>query len=268
MQAAFITCFSKLSLSLFILLTFFPSMALAGKCDVRLNYGLLINNDHIRVMVKDRTQLQINNDKQLFIKGEWIHLNEEDTEVLKQFSLGLRREVPEIVNIAMEGVDIGLRAIDYVVKGLSGGQSGAGIDEHFKEIKFKLKKKFNRTGEHFYIAPQGLDEVADFFEDELGEEIKNIVTRSLGSIMVAVGEAVKADRNSLESRTTDLSENMDRINDDIARSLQAKSRLLEKKAEQFCWRLKELDKYETKLQDHVPNLKSFDIVGVELDKMY
>lgn len=240
-------------------------VAQASECDIELNHGLLINSDHIRVMDKHRTKLQINNDEQLFILGEWVKLNPEDTEILRQYSLGLRREVPQIVNIAMEGVEIGLHAIDQVVTGLSGGRSDTSINKHFEEIKFSLKKKFNRTDEHFYIAPQSLNELSDFFEDELGNELKTIVKGSMGSIMVAVGEAMRSEENSLESTISDMSERMELVSEGIESSLESKTKSLEQKAEQFCHRLIELNKYETKLQQHVPQLLDFDVVSLAED---
>ena len=52
-------------------------------CDVKLGHGLIITKDIIRIVDKGQARVQINDDSQLFIKGRWIELNEQETEVLR-----------------------------------------------------------------------------------------------------------------------------------------------------------------------------------------
>jgi len=82
-----------------------------SQCDVELSHGLIITDDVIRILDKGQTRVQINNNNQLFIRGYWVDLSTEESKVLQQFSNGIRHTVPELVNLATDGVNLGLSAI-------------------------------------------------------------------------------------------------------------------------------------------------------------
>ncbi len=250
----------SLSGQLFLIATScFATSVSAGECHIELEHGLIITPEHIRVMDKNRTVLQINNDEQLFIQGYWKQLSEPEQLLLRQFSEGLRREVPEIVDIAMDGVSLGIDAINQIIDGVSGGSAPL-IKRQFEEIKFRFKERFNHTDDIFYIAPQSLDEIDDFFEDELSEKIKAVVSESLGAILIALSEALSSAETNYEINHDDFGERMEKLSKQIDIKLSEKSTVLEAKAQLFCEHLKELDEIETALQKSVPELHRFDIV--------
>lgn len=109
----------------FIFTSLMASNVNAQQCDINFNYGVVINPSHLRIMQKSQTFVQINNDKQLFIRGREVSLNEEQINLINQYSQGIRKQVPEIVDIAIEGVDIGLKAVNKVIAGLTGENSAS-----------------------------------------------------------------------------------------------------------------------------------------------
>ena len=91
---------------------------LAQQCDINLNYGVVINNDHIRILDNGKTYLQINGSQQLFVNGKEIPLSNEQASLISDFSSGLRTDVPKIVSIAIKGIDISLKAGNQIIAGL------------------------------------------------------------------------------------------------------------------------------------------------------
>lgn len=61
------------------------------KCDVELNYGLVVTNDQIRIIDNSRTVYQINNDDQLIVQGQWISLSVQQQAELKELADGASR---------------------------------------------------------------------------------------------------------------------------------------------------------------------------------
>lgn len=232
----------------------------AKSCDIQLQYGILITPEHIRILNRNTTTIQINNDEQLFINGDWIQLESHEIALLRSFSRGLRTEVPQIVGIAMEGADIGLMALDKIMSGIADTGDGELFQEEFADFRSRFKQKFNHIDNKFYIAPQSLDQLADFFEDELGQEIKKVVTGSLGAVLVALGEAINSNESGNERNIVDVSKQLERLEAGIEKQLSAKSEVLEKKATQFCQRLKELNRTESELHVMLPQLKPYDLV--------
>lgn len=237
-----------------------PWQASAKTCDIQLRYGILITPEHIRILNRNTTTIQINNDRQLFINGEWIRLENHEIELLRSFSRGLRIEVPQIVGIAMEGADIGLMALDKIMSGISDTGEGDLFQEEFQDFRARFKQKFNHIDNKFYIAPQSLDKLANFFEDELGQEIKNVVTGSLGAVLIAMGDAINTNESGSELNIVDVSKQLERLEARIEKQLLAKSEVLGKKAEQFCHRLTELNRTESELHVMLPRLKKYDLV--------
>lgn len=233
----------------------------ANECPIRLKMGLLIAPDHIRVMEMGRTQVQINNDEELFIRGYQISLTKEQKELVKEFSLGLRKELPEIVSIAMDSMELGFGSLDTIIKGIAGTDAAKGIQEHFNELKGGLLERFARNGDNFYIAPQGMSELDDFFEEELTSQVKEVVKGSLRVLLAAMGEAYLRSESVIEGQQVNLDERLELISQEVDRSLKYNADRLSQKAEAFCQRFATLDRAERKLQKQIPSLIKYDILA-------
>ncbi|MDP4984550.1 YggN family protein [Pseudoalteromonas tunicata] len=232
------------------------------QCDVQLGHGLIITEDVIRIVDKGQTRVQINNDNQLFIKGRWKILDEKESQVLMQYSKGLRDTVPELVSLATDGVNLGLTAIEQVVTGYT-GKEPAVLKDQLQYVERALMDRFKKGDDFFYIAPQSLSKLDDFFEKEISGKIHSAVHGSLGAILVALGDAFESNEGNIEDRISDMGDRMDLIAKEIDRSLLRKAAQMEKKAAEYCGYLKLLDETETQLQQIVPELLDFDLVQVK-----
>ncbi len=88
-------------LVLILFLMFCSWQGLAAECNMAFRHGILISPEQIRIQNTNRTVFQINQDKDLFIRGEWITLNPAEQELVRQYAQGLRKFVPELVTIAV-----------------------------------------------------------------------------------------------------------------------------------------------------------------------
>ena len=247
----------------FILLlsSVFSSQAQAEQCPIRLKFGLLLSPDHLRIMEMGRTQMQINNDAELFIRGELITLTDQERYMLQEFSMGLRKELPEIVAIAMDSLDIGFDALNKVIKGFAGTDAAAEIEDHFMELRFGLLKRFARSGDNFYIAPQGLNELDDFFTDKLSGQISNVVTDSMRVMLGAMGEAYRQSEGLVEGQIYDVNESVEKLSASVEKSLAFNANRLAGQAAKFCERFESLDRTEARLQNQIPELRKYDILS-------
>ncbi|NVK24787.1 MAG: DUF2884 family protein [Gammaproteobacteria bacterium] len=233
----------------------------ASECPIQLKMGLLIAPDHIRILGKGRTQIQINHDKELFIRGEQISLTPEQQQLVKRLSLGLRKELPEIVAIAMDSVELGFKALDGVIEGIAGSDAAKGINEHFMELKVGLLKRFARSGDNFYLAPQGFNELDDYFKREVSEQVREVITGSLNVMLTAMGQAYNSNESDVEGQRIDLDERAELIRAEIEKSLQVNATRLNKESAAFCRRFEALEEIETQLQNHLPQLIKYDILA-------
>jgi len=247
------------------LLVFFPQ-AYAQQCSINLNYGVIIDPKHIRIVEKGQTQVQINDSKQLFIKGRELSLTNNQQLLLEKFSLGIRQQVPEIVSIAIEGVDIGLKAVNEVVAGLTGENSASQqkVQAKFDELKWRIRARFNQSANNYYIAPQDLNDFDEMFTGEFEQEIEAMISTSIGSILEAVGQSILTDSNNDEyggeTRITTFDKRLTSISKGLELEVSERAKALDKKAALFCQQLTHLDEIEAQLHQAIPALRSFNLI--------
>ncbi|WP_448211014.1 YggN family protein [Colwellia sp. MEBiC06753] len=242
----------------------FATTASAEQCNVNFNYGVIIDPNHIRILERGITFVQINHDSQLFVKGREITLDEQQHQLLSNYSKGIREQVPHIVFIAIEGVEIGLKAVNKVIGGLTGENSDAHrkLQEKFDEMQMRLRKKFNHSDESYYIAPQDFDDFDEIFAGEFEQEIEEIVSKSIGTILMAVGEAMaNRDEDTIEQRVDTFDDHLENMGEELSLEIGTKASELERKAEQFCQALSELDSLESEMQLTIPSLAEYNLIS-------
>ncbi|WP_286262370.1 YggN family protein [Thalassotalea atypica] len=237
--------------------------AFAEHCNVNFNYGVVIDPTHVRILDHGQTYVQFNENNQVFVRGREIELTEAHQQTVSTFVSGIREQVPTIVSIAIEGVEIGLKAVNKVIGGLTGENSASHrkIQENFDEMQMRLRKRFNHSDESYYIAPQDFDEFDEIFTGEFEHEIEEIVSESIGTILVAVGEAMaNRDEEDIEQRVDTFDERIQSMGTELKLEVGDRATQLEAKAEKFCLNLSQLDKVETEMQLTIPALSKFNLI--------
>ncbi len=123
-----------------------------AQCDVELSHGLIITDDVIRILDKGQTRVQINNNNQLFIRGYWVDLSDDESKVLEQFSNGIRHTVPELVNLATDGVNLG--QVQSLVAGVGVFQGGYDASANSPAIAGASNVALT-TGDFFVVTKDG-----------------------------------------------------------------------------------------------------------------
>ena len=244
--------------------TVYSTSAKADYCNVNFNYGVIISPKHVRILDHGKTYVQINGESQLFINGRETELTPEQKSLVKNYSEGIRDQVPQIVFIAIEGVEIGLKAVNKVIGGLTGENSASHrkIQEKFDDMQMRLRKKFNHSDKSYYIAPQDFDDFDEIFAGEFEEEIEEIVSESIGTILMAVGEAMAhRDEVSIEQRVSTFDDRFEEMGEELKLEIGTRASQLEAKAEQFCMSLTSLDTIETEMQLTIPILNEFNLIS-------
>ena len=235
----------------------------AQQCDINFNYAVIIDPAHVRIVNHGQTYVQINGQHQLFVHGREIQLSNEQKVQLSEYASGIRSQVPAIVSIAIEGVELGLKAVNEVVAGLTGENSASHqqFQEKFDEMKWRLRSRFNHSDESYYIAPQDFDDFDEIFAGEFEKEIEAIVSDSVGSILVAVGEAMThREEQSTEQRVETFDQRIETMGNDLKLDISKQANALEIKAEVICASLVKLNAIENKLQMEIPALAEFNLI--------
>lgn len=238
----------------------FSGAGVASECKMAFRHGILISPEQIRIQTADRTQYQINNDQQLFIQGELQQLSGEDIRVLQKYSHGMRKFVPQVVGIAVDSMELGLQAIESMLVGVGSKAQQEEWQALVRETTYQIMSRFVRSGEHFYLAPQSLNEMDAFLHGELKDNLNNLAKNTVGAVWQALRDALQQTDDNFELNDSRDWQPVEQLVDKINLGLDAKADELEAKSALFCNRLMELDQIETELQQRVPGLAAYDVV--------
>lgn len=245
---------------LMLALLFCSAGLIARECNMAFGYGLLISPVEIRIIDNNQTMMQINHDSQLFIQGEWLELTEEETALVIEYSQGLRKFVPEIVGIAVDGVELGLSSMERMLSGVGSRSQQAEWNDLIRETTFQLLSRFVRSGDHFYLAPQSLNELEHFLNGELKPQLNNLARHSFGAVWEALRDTLQHTDANFEQTDPQDWDTVGQLVDRITSGLDEKANLLEEKTALFCQRLIELNEIESQLQQSLPALLAYDVV--------
>lgn len=230
-------------------------------CEIALNYGVVVNENQIRVIDESYTVYQINGEEQLLVAGEWLELNGSQQRDLKQLSQGIHYVVPKMILLANEGVELAIETVEHVYSGLVGKdhKSQEKLQSSLDRVKARIKKKFIHASDNFYMGPGSLENVDDLVDRELEEQIEQAMSTSLGGILSAIGGLVASDQ-STEDKIDEIARQLETMGEEIEQNVAPKAHSMKQKAEWFCNKFKELDAVEERLRESIPELKPYNVL--------
>ena len=129
-----------------------------------------------------------------------------------------------------------------------------------RETTYQIMSRFVRSGEHFYLAPQSLNEMDAFLHGELKENLNTLAKNTVGAVWQALRDALQQTDDNFELNDSRDWQPVEQLVDKINLGLDAKADELEAKSALFCQRMQELDKIEQQLQQRLPALSAYDVV--------
>jgi hypothetical protein len=230
-------------------------------CEVSLNYGVVVTEQQIRILGEGgRPVYQINHPSQLFVKGEWIELNEIQEHDLAELSAGIHQIVPKMILLANEGVELAIETIEQVYGGLvKDDASQKKLQKSLKRVQMSVKEKFIRSNDNFYMGPGKLEQVNELVDRELEEQIEEAMSTSVGGILSAIGGLV-ANGEGSEEKIAAIASQLENMGQELSQTVGPKADTLKLRAKWFCNRFKELDKSEDKLRASIVELQPYNVL--------
>ncbi|WP_158967577.1 DUF2884 family protein [Paraglaciecola sp. L3A3] len=243
-------------------LFFFSSTVLANNnCEVSLNFGILVTDKQIRIIDDGgRTVYQINGNSQLFVKGEWIELDQKQNQTLSELSKGFHKVVPKMIFLANEGVELAVATIEKVYGGLvKDDASQQKLQKSLKQVKMSVKEKFIQSNNHFYMGPGRLEQVDDLVDKELEEQIEQAINTSVGGVLSAIGGLVVSEQTT-EEKVAAIAKQLENSENNINSVDAPPLDMLKHKARWFCKKFKQLDGIEEELKSSISELNPYDVL--------
>lgn len=232
------------------------------QCDVDLQYGIVVNERHIRIMQESRTVYQINGTDQLIVEGNWLPLEGQQQRDLERLAEGLHYVVPKMILLATEGVELAVDTVEHVYQGLVGQDHNSyeKLTASLRKVKGRIREKFIQSNDNFYMGPGSLENVDDLVDRELEEQLEQAISTSVGGVLTAIGGLNAGGDENTEQRIENLSRRIEIMEQEIERKVNPRANSLRQKARWFCNKMHLLDEIEDNLRNEVPALKKYNVI--------
>ncbi len=232
------------------------------ECNVSLNYDLSIKPNMMVVSDNGDEKYRIEQSN-LFVDGKRISLDREQKQLLNQYSDEMYAQVPEVIDLVNDAMDIASGAVSISMNALLGDNAGEKIDDLMGRIESRVSKIAYQDGSEFYLGATD-STIDDAFDEGFEQEIEDAVKSSIGSIMISLGgQLISSEGGSFDEKIASFEQKMEQMGKDIESQVEAKAQKLEHKAEAMCADFKVLAALETKVRKVIPELSEFPLAITE-----
>jgi len=232
-------------------------------CDVDLEAGLTINESKLEFFESENNNqvlYAIDNNHNLTVRGEDVSLNAEQQDLVEQYSTSIRAMVPQVRDIAIEGVDLALEGVNLAFTELlgEGNDVGADLTHELSSLKEEVEERFT-IAHGFTIGENGLEDdelLGEEFEQRIESAVEKAVMGSMGSLLVALGQEMMfsgGDTDAFETRMESFGEN-------IEHEMELRAEKIELKADSLCLAAVKIDQLEEELKSSIEPLADINVI--------
>lgn len=232
------------------------------RCDIDLNYGVVVNDDQLRVLKEYFTLYQINHQQQLFVGGNWLTLDDNQAAMVADYAKGLHAVVPQVTLLATSGIDLAAETVQQMFLSLLGSDhdSYEKLNAAMDKMKKRVRKKFRYARGHYYLGPSSSEGLDELTESDFMLPLSQTLTTSVGSILTTLGAMdsgkFAVDRTEMEVINQRIAHYAATYNGDGP----PLNTTLPQKAKWYCDYFKRLDNIENKMQTTIPQLAGMDLI--------
>lgn len=227
------------------------------QCNVEFKNDVRIKPDELEIFTANKQTMQFNTNGNLTINGESVALNHSQQKALTQYSDSLRTQLPEVANIALEGVKIAGVALQEVANAFNiDGLDN--ISSLMDDIKLEIQNTFYQQ-DTFVMGQQSFNQFGENFEQQFEQQIEtdveSAVMQSMGSILVALGSELLGSGGDMQA----FEQRMENMGTQIEEKVEQHADALEKRANALCENFANIAKQEEQLVVQVPELKGYQL---------
>ncbi|MDC0013712.1 YggN family protein [Pseudomonadales bacterium] len=232
-------------------------------CEWQLDGNITVNPDNLVLTNTAGNRLNMTRDNQVFIDDQPIMVNERQKTLIANYNQHLRTTVPAIVDIALDGIEIGLAAVTEIFSSIAGTPPPASLTAAMATIRADIDTHLSRNQQAVQLngnTTQMLDSGMDRAIDDLKPRFLASVT---GAVLMNLGQSMTSGDGDLEARLDGFSRRMENLSEELETNIRAKTAKLEVQAQALCVQMTALQATEMHLQAAMPALTSFAVVQRE-----
>ncbi len=236
--------------------------AFANQCNVELNGNMQLENNVLVVTLDNDTRLTIDQDKTLYVDGIALTLDTQQQGWVDNYYDGINQAAPQAAAIATDAVALASTALNEVFTELLGSDNTALADlaDKLRNLDQQIQYNFYADNGNIRLHSESFENGGFFgeqWEAQFEEAIEDLVTDSIGHLMVAIGTQLIFNGGDMH----EFEQKMERFGEQMEQKVEYQAEALEKKSEELCSTLAQVDYAETQLQQ-ISQLAELDIIQV------
>ena len=227
-------------------------------CNVEFDSDIRIDESRI-VISTGSDSLVIKDGHELAVNGDEVELSDEQKRLVGDYASEIRKTVPEIVALALEGVEIGLAAVTEVFYALSENGPPQHLLDEIHSIQEKVTDRMYQDENSVVMKGgelRGLEEAMSDLEPVL----ESAVSEAVGELIVSVGQSIRDGDKSIADVISGFANRKEQFEADIEARVASKAEALESRADGLCEQVYALQSAESRLHAQVPATRDFDLV--------
>ncbi|XQF91167.1 YggN family protein [Pseudoalteromonas espejiana] len=231
------------------------------QCNVEFKNDVRIKPSELEIFTAFNQFMRFNNNGDLTVNGEEVSINSEQRQALTQYSDTLRTQLPEVANIALDGVKIAGVALEEVANAfnIDGLNDLSGLMDG---IKVEVENTFYQQGT-FVMGQQSFDQFGENFEQQFEQQIETVVEsavmQSMGSILVALGSELMCSGGDMDA----FEQRMENMGEQIEEKVELHANKLEQRAHALCDNFADIAQQEQQLVAQLPQLKGYELFTIK-----
>ncbi len=232
----------------------------SDNCNLDFNNAVTIDSDTVEIKTSNNQTMKIKQDGSLIINGEHLSLNQSQQDAAQEYANGLRTELPQVAEIALEGVKIAGTALDEVATAFNLNDMNS-LSDVMDDLAVKIEDSFYQ-GDTFVIDNNNFNAIDDAFgeefESQMEQAMEAAVMDSIGSILIALGSELLGSGGDMQ----EFERRMEHMGQQIEEKVEVQAKNLEVKAKALCNSMELLADQEDRLQAFFPELVTYDLFAV------
>jgi len=231
------------------------------ECKVEFKNDVRIKPNELEIFTNADQRMLFTTQGKLSINGEHIALNSTQHQALTDYTDNLRAKLPEVANIALDGVKIAGVALKEVANAFNIDGLG-NISTLMNDIQQDVEDTFYQQGA-FVMGQQSFTQFGENFEQQFEQQIEtaveSAVMQSMGSILVALGSELMGSGGDMQA----FEERMENMGAQIEEKVAHHTKKLEQRANTLCDDFVEIAQQETQFTAQVPALKGYELFAIK-----
>lgn len=230
-------------------------------CDLTFQNTLRISPERVEFSAGNNQSMIIDQDGSVTLDGKSVALSSSQQNDMKDYADNVRSQVPQVAEIAMEGVKLAGVALDEVGSAF-GIDNMQGMQSLMEDVATEIQDSFYQGGT--FVMDQGNFENLDHtfgpeFDAKIEEAMEEMVMESIGSLLITLGTELLSSGGNMN----EFEQRMENMGKQIEEKVELQAANLEQRADGLCHSFTALALQEDAIQQFMPEFKNYDVFVVK-----